>query len=138
MKIRPNAYGYKTKLNVIHDCRLTFVIWICKMVKYRPTEKFWTIQVQINVELLLKLNGYVFPHENSLHDGQSFIFLGSLLERSRALKVEKCILFCTLLLHNNYSFMKKEGIRELIFLGEKWWKWLMKLSHISTFLCVSK
>ena len=27
-------------------------------VKYRPKEKFWTIQVQINVELLLKLNGF--------------------------------------------------------------------------------
>ena len=93
--------------------------------------------MQINVELLLKLNGYVFPHENSLHDGQSFIFLGSLLERSRALKVEKCILFCTLLLHNNYSFMKKEGIRAHIF-GRKVMKMAYETqSYIHFFVCVN-
>ena len=107
-------------------------------VKYRPKEKVLN-HPSANKRWIIAKTKRVFPHENSLHDGQSFIFLGSPLERSRALKVEKCILFCcTLLLHNNYSFMKKRKGSGLIFFDEKWWKWLMNLSYISTFLCQNK
>ena len=107
-------------------------------VKYRPKEKVLN-HPSANKRWIIAKTKRVFPHENSLHDGQSFIFLGSPLERSRALKVEKCILFCTLLLHNNYSFMKKRKGSGLIFFDEKWWKnkWLMKSSVIYIhFFCV--